>query len=105
MVYHFSAVESGAPQMELRLNGSRGALRFDVLNSQLSWAAAGQVEARVIELPLDQQRGWQVEADFVRSIRSGERAYLTSFEQGVHYMKFTQMVAASLAQNGQRIAW
>ena len=35
LIYHFSGVESGKARMEFRLNGSKGALRFDAFQSQL----------------------------------------------------------------------
>jgi predicted dehydrogenase len=105
LVYHFSGVESGQPRMEFRLNGSKGALRFDVFESQLLFAKAGEAEERKITLARAQTRAWQVEADFVRSIREGAPVLLTSFEQGVRYMTFTEMVADSLAQASARVYW
>lgn len=105
MVYHFSAVESGKPRMEFRINGSKGALRFDAANTSLMFAQAGSAEEKKLTLPRDQSRGWQVEADFVRSIREGAPVELTSFEQGVRYMKFTELVAHSLEQNSARVNW
>jgi predicted dehydrogenase len=105
MVYHFSGVESGKPRMEFRLNGSKGALRFDTYDTALLFAKAGEVEEKKIILSRAESRGWQVEADFVRSIREGAPVKLTSFEQGVRYMTFTEMVAQSLASDSQRVNW
>lgn len=105
MVYHFSGVESGKPRMEFRLNGSKGALRFDVANTSLFFAEAGETEEKKIMLSRSECRGWQVEADFVRSIREGAPVKLTSFEQGLRYMTFTEMVDQSLASNSQRVDW
>ncbi len=105
MVYHFSGVESGKPRMEFRLNGSKGALRFDAFQSILLYAAAGSTKERKITLSRSECRGWQVEADFVASIREGKPVTLTNFEQGLRYMTFTEMVARSLDQNSQRVNW
>ncbi|WPJ97199.1 Gfo/Idh/MocA family oxidoreductase [Coraliomargarita algicola] len=105
MVYHFSSVESGKPRMEFRLNGSKGALRFDTYETALLFAPAGEVEEKKIILSRAESRGWQVEADFVHSIREGAPVKLTSFEQGVRYMTFTEMVAQSLAGDSQRVEW
>jgi len=105
MVYHFSGVESGKPRMEFRLNGSKGALRFDAFQTLLLFAKAGETEEKKITLSRSDSRGWQVEADFVRSIREGAPVTLTSFEQGVRYMTFTEMVAQSLAAGSQRVDW
>lgn len=105
LIYHFSGVESGKPRMEFRLNGTRGALRFDAARSALLFAEAGSDDEKKITLGRTQCRGWQVEADFVRSIRKGAPVQLTSFAEGLRYMRFTEMVAASLASGGQRVEW
>lgn len=105
LIYHFSGVESGKPRMEFRLNGTRGALRFDAARSKLLFAEAGSTEEKKITLGRTQCRGWQVEADFVRSIREGSPVQLTSLAEGLRYMRFTEMVAASLASGGQRVDW
>jgi len=105
MVYHFSGVESGKPRMEFRLNGSKGALRFDAFQTSLLFSKAGEVEEKKIILSRAESRGWQVEADFVRSIREHTPVKLTSFEQGVRYMTFTEMVSQSLAADSQRVDW
>jgi predicted dehydrogenase len=105
MVYHFSGVESGKPRMEFRLNGAKGALRFDVFSTSLLFAKAGETEEKKITLSRAESRGWQVEADFVRSIREGTPVKRTTFEQGVRYMTFTEMVTKSLAADSQRVDW
>ena len=105
LVYHFSAVESGEPRMEFRLNGAKGALRFDAARSRLLFAEAGATEERKITLSRGDCRGWQVEADFVRSIREGAPVQLTNFEQGVRYMTFTDMVGQSLDSGSRRVGW
>ncbi len=91
LVYHFSGVETGLPRNEIRLNGSKGALRFDVAAGRLFHCVAGEAEAEV-EIPPGERRGWRVEADFVDSIREGNPVELTDFETGVRYMKFTETV-------------
>ncbi len=103
LIYHFSGAESGKPRMEFRLNGSKGALRFDAFQKQLLFAHAGSTEESKLTLPREQSRGWQVEADFVASIRTGKPVEKTDFESGLRYMCFTEMVADSLAAGGQRI--
>lgn len=105
LVYHFSAVESGKPRMEFRLNGSKGALRFDAFQSILLFAEAGSAEEKKITLSREESRGWQVESDFVRSIREGAPVKRTNFEQGIRYMTFTEMVSQSLKSDSQRIYW
>ncbi len=105
LIYHFSGVESGKPRMEFRINGSRGALRFDAAKSRLFRGEAGSVEETKVTLSRAASRGWQVEADFVCSIREGAPVTLTSFADGIRYMTFTEMVAASLARGSSRVDW
>lgn len=105
MVYHFSGVESGKPRMEFRLNGSEGSLRFDAQQTQLLFAKAGSQEEKKITLSRSDSRGWQVEADFIQSIWQGTPVTLTSFEQGLRYMTFTEMVADSRARDSARVYW
>lgn len=105
MVYHFSGVESGKPRMEFRLNGSKGALRFDANQTQLLFSEAGSQEEKKITLSRSDSRGWQVEADFVESILQGSPVKLTSFEQGLRYMTFTEMVADSRAKDSCKVFW
>jgi len=105
LAYHFSGVESGKPRMEFRLNGSKGALRFDAFQKQLLRAKAGAEEETKITLSRAHSRGWQVEADFVDSIRKGTPVTLTDFDQGVRYMMFTEMVSDSLAGQSKRVYW
>ncbi len=95
LIYHFSAVEPGSPRNEIRVNGSRAGLRFDVAANRLFLAPAGGEEEEVT-LPADERRGWRVEEDFVASIREGRPVSLTDFETGVRYMGFTQSVWDSL---------
>jgi predicted dehydrogenase len=105
LVYHFSGVESGKPRMEFRLNGSKGALRFDAFQKQLLFSQAGSTEETKITISRGQSRGWQVESDFVQSIRTHMPVELTSFDQGVHYMAFTEMVNESLGNQSARVSW
>jgi predicted dehydrogenase len=105
LVYHFSGVESGEIRMDFRLNGSKGALRFDAFQSQLLFSEAGSAEEKKITLSRAECRGWQVEADFVRSIREGTPVELTSFDRGIRYMTFTELVSESLQRDSQRVIW
>lgn len=90
LIYHFSGVEAGLPRNEIRLNGSLGGLRFDVEANRL-YHSDGARECQV-EIPSETRRGWQVEADFIHSIRTGAPVELTSFADGVKYMRFTEAV-------------
>ncbi len=104
-IYHFSGVESGRPRMEFRVNGTEGALRFDAARKQLWYAKSGEMEEKRLTIPRSESRGWQVEAEFVQSIREGTPVERTSFADGLRYMHFTEMVARSLRNNAARVSW
>lgn len=89
--YHFSGIESGPERNGIRLNGSRGTLRVDVGAGKLY---RGNKDKGEIEIPVPEKdrRGWRVEADFIDSIREDRPVTLTSFEEGVRYMEFTEAV-------------
>jgi predicted dehydrogenase len=95
--YHFSGVETGPARNEIRLTGSTGFLRLDLGAGKLYEAGAGEAELEVV-IPDEEKGDWRVEADFIDSIREGKPVQLTSFEEGVRYMEFTQ--AAWEAQAG-----
>lgn len=95
LVYHFSGVEPASPRNEIRLNGSKGSLRFDVASGILH-LFDGQSE-KPLTIPPEKQAGWRVEADFIDSIRLGKPVRLTSFADGVRYMRFTEAVHRSLS--------
>ncbi|TVR46968.1 MAG: gfo/Idh/MocA family oxidoreductase [Puniceicoccaceae bacterium] len=96
---HFSAVEPGRGRNELRLNGSRAGLRMDLEAGKL-WLAEVGGEEKEVPLPEEERRGWQVEADFVDSIRRGTAVRLTTFEEGMRYMLVTEAVWKSWKAGG-----
>lgn len=100
LVCHFSGVASGLPVQEIRLHGSEGSLRFDARADQLFSAAAGERAETEIVIPPERRGAWRVEADFVRSIREGTPVTLTSFEDGLRYMRFTDAVWKSWHRQG-----
>jgi predicted dehydrogenase len=89
--YRFSGVEPGAGRNEIRLLGARGVLRVDVGAGELYRSIGDKAEQR-LDVPQSTRRGWRVEADFIDSIRTGSPVKLTSFEEGVRYMEFTDAV-------------
>lgn len=103
MIYHFSGIESGQSRTEMRLNGSKSSLRLDLANNALYKAEAGSTEESRIEISPEKKRGWQVESDFIDSIRNGTPVTLTNFELGVKYMKFTEAVYKSWSSQGEKI--
>lgn len=102
MVYHHSGLESGRGRNEMRLNGSAGSLRLDLAEGRLYRSGAGEPEEAEVFIPEKERRGWQVEADFVRSIRHGEPVRLTDFGTGLRYMEFTEAVTQSYRNGGEK---
>jgi predicted dehydrogenase len=96
-----SGVTLGQGRDEYAISGSKGTLRLDLIEGVLYQARLGEPE-RIIEPKVDAIAQWNVEADFIDSIRSGAPVSLTSFEDGVDYMKFTDAAKASFDAKG---AW
>ncbi len=86
---HLSSVEAGPGRLCYRLVGSEGVLRYDVLAgaAQVTHRNGGVTELTGANLP---EGGWQVEAEFVASVRLGEPVRRTDFATGRRYMAFTE---------------
>jgi predicted dehydrogenase len=100
--YHFSGVTAYGHGAGIQLYGTDGALLYDLTDDRIHGASrlrgAAPVSAESLkEIPIqpDKARLWQVELDFVDSIRLGTPVRLTTFETGVSYMEFTEAVARS----------
>jgi predicted dehydrogenase len=98
-IYQFSGVTPFSPGMGVRIYGSEGALFYDLNTDRLHGARLGRGgrldELEEIEVAPERERGWTVEADFVRAIRQRTPVELTNFATGVQYMEFTEAVALS----------
>jgi predicted dehydrogenase len=101
-VYQFSGVAPFGQGSSIAIYGGDGVLQYDLDADRLRGASkrSGLTAARALELteipiPPEKAGGWQVEADWVRSIREGAPVRLTDFPTGVAYMEFTEAVARS----------
>lgn len=95
-IYHVSGVTRFGPGMQVHLYGSEGTLRLELTPTERLFAARrGDTALDEILIPDDKAGGWNVEADFVASIREGRPVEFTSFPAGVAYMEFTEAVARS----------
>jgi len=103
LVMHFSGVEAAKPRGEFRLNGSKACLWLDVLGKEL-WLAENGRPAEKIEVPALPDEGWNVEADFIASIRTGASVRLTDFATGLRYMRFTEAVWKSWSGGCVKVA-
>jgi len=94
---HFSVRTAGGlvPRRECVLTGDEGSLRFD--GEVLSFGRRGDSGITPVDIPAHERGAWRVERDFVEAIRGLAPVRLTTFEDGVRYMAFTQAVADSLA--------
>jgi predicted dehydrogenase len=101
-VYQFSGVTSFGQGSSITIYGSDGVLEYDLdadrvrgVSRRTGTASARHSEMKEIPIPPDKASSWQVEADWVRSIREGTPVRLTDFATGVAYMEFTEAVARS----------
>jgi predicted dehydrogenase len=107
-VYQFSGVTPFGQGMGVWLYGTEGVLHYDLAADRIRGAnrrgsepgRADQLEE--IPIPPEKAREWQVEAEFVESIRGGAPVRFTDFATGVAYMEFTEAVARS-ARRGQAV--
>jgi predicted dehydrogenase len=93
--YQFSAVTGLGPDPELWLFGSQGTLRYDVSRDKLFGGKRGDTALKEICIPPELEGRWRVEEEFINAIRGKEKVRLTTFEDGVKYMQFTEAVARS----------
>ena len=100
----FSVVTGLARGSEAWLHGSEGTLRLEGPPSlSLFGGKRGESELQEIPVPADKQGDWRVEEEFVNAIRGKEKVRFTTFEDGVHYMEFTEAVTRS-AQSGVAVS-
>ena len=89
--YRVSAVTEGAPQPpSIDIYGSEGRLHWRFGDTG-EWGKHGE-DVQEIQPDPGTAHGWQVEADFMRSVRDGAPVTLTNFADGVRYMRFTDAV-------------
>lgn len=99
----FSAVTGlGHAQAGIWLYGSQATLRVSAEGDALFLGRRGERGLAKLEIDQCEAGRWNVEQDFVDSIRDGASVRLTSFADGVRYMAFTEAVARSDA-SGQRV--
>ncbi len=105
LVMTFSAVATGGSYWGMRLDGDLGSLRYDLSTQSLFQSRVGQGEEKTVPVAPEAEGKWQVEADFVASIREDKPVTLTSFADGLRYMRFTERVWESWTSEGRRVAW
>jgi predicted dehydrogenase len=83
-----------------RLYGSDGTLRFE--EGRLFGGHRDDARLTEITIPATEEGRWRVEEEFINAIRGIEPVCLTTFEDGVRYMEFTEAVFRS-RQTGMAI--
>ena len=81
VLYHLSNVAAGAPFSGIVVHGTRATIRWSP-NDTAEFVPHGGDPAPITPDP-GTDRGWQVEADFVSSVRTGAPVRLTSFADGL----------------------
>lgn len=98
-----SGVELGSGRDEYAISGSKGTLRLDLKAGILYHTPLGG-EEHAIEPREEDVAEWNVEANFVDSIREKSPVTLTNFQDGLNYMKFTDAARASFNAGGEWIS-
>ncbi len=94
----FSAVLGLAqPTADIWLFGTQGTLRLDAVTRTLYRGSRGDQALTEVDIPEKSQGQWRVEQEFINAIRGIETVKLTTFQEGVRYMEFTEAVSASAA--------
>ncbi len=94
-VYRLSGVVWHENAMGIALYGSEGTLIYDLANDEIRGGRRDDPGLRPLPIPSELRGGWQVEADFIASIRGERPVTHTDFRTGVRYMQFTEAVARS----------
>jgi predicted dehydrogenase len=85
ITYHFSSVAAGGEVNGITVFGTRATLRWKMGDTALMVPRLGDPVA--LEPDHGTDRGWRVEEDFVASVVQGAPVRLTSFPDGVRYMR------------------
>lgn len=88
-----TAVGHGGP-VTVTLYGSSGTLQYR--EGVLFGAGRGDETLSPVPIPDEERAGWRVEKEFIGAVRGTEPVRLTTFEDGVRYMEFTDAVTASM---------
>ena len=77
------------------INGTEGSLYIDKSGQKLMGGRKGDSGLSEIGIAPEKKGAWRVEDEFIGAIRGEEQIKLTSFEDGVKYMEFTEAVTRS----------
>ena len=100
MHMQISSATGLAGPTELYIFGESGTLK--IADGKIFGAQKNTDEFQEIPVPDELEGHWRVEEEFINAIRGAEKIKLTTFQQGVKYMEFTEAVARSMV-SGQKI--
>jgi predicted dehydrogenase len=98
--YQMSGATPFGQQATITLYGAKGVLEYDLTADVIRGVTGKPGPLAELPIPAEKRGGWNVEADFVRSIRERAPVRYTTFEEGVAYMEFTEAVARG--RSGER---
>ena len=91
----FSAVTGLGAAGDAWLFGTEGTLHLDIASMTLSGGRRSDQALKEIGISPEKEETWRVEEEFINAIRGLEPVRLTTFEDGLAYMEFTEAVARS----------
>ena len=94
--YRISTVTHAAPPVSISVYGSEATLHWRGGDDLTLARLGGEPEA--VTPDEGTAIGWNVEQDFVDSIREGKAVELTNLEDGLHYMRITEAVHRSIEE-------
>jgi len=96
----FSTVlgHSPPPSQQVYLYGTEGTLKLDIQQSQLLFGTKSDENLNPVSVEEKDIGVWRVEEEFINAIRGKEKTKLTTFQDGLKYMEFTEAVWQSLQQ-------
>jgi predicted dehydrogenase len=100
ITYHFSSMAASAEGNGIAVFGSKATLRWK-MGDTAELIEHGKAPVAV-EPDAGTDRGWRVEEDFVASVTTGAPVRLTSFEDGMRYMRVIDRAHESW-QAGQKL--
>lgn len=105
LTYDISTVATGKRIFSARICGEKMSLRIDLLTKKIYRSFPNEDVTREEEVAIDPatQKGWNVEADFIESIRNKKQVQLTSFSDAQKYMQFTEKAWHSWTHRGERM--
>jgi len=95
-----SKVTGHAGKPELFIFGSKATIRL--WDEKLYFGKSSDTELKEYSINPSDKDSWHVEQDFIESIQNGKPVTLTSFQDGLKYMEFTEAAIRS-AQQGATI--